>query len=283
MATAQSTSRPDLPPPGRPPRRRRRWPWVTALGVLAVLALGAGAALVWLFDDDSPPAVSLEAATAALASSTTEGEADAATTTAAAQGAPAASTPAPASSGIAGAWAVDTSLGTFDYEAATGSFAGFRIAEELRGIGSATAVGRTPAVSGALTIEGTTLRAATVEADMTALTTNDSRRDDRALGALEVQQFPTANFVLTQPIELGEAAASGSPVEVTAMGDLTIHGVARPVQLPLQAQLSGETIVVVGSLPITFSDYGVETPSAQIVLSVEDHGVMEVQLLFTRQ
>jgi hypothetical protein len=40
--------------------------------------------------------------------------------------------------------------------------------------------------------------------------------------------------------------------------------------------------VVVGSLDITFADFGVEVPDAQIVLSVEDHGILELQLLLTK-
>jgi len=53
--------------------------------------------------------------------------------------------------------------------------------------------------------------------------------------------------------------------------------------MPLEAQLEGDVIVVVGSVGIRFADHGVEVPSAQAVLSVEDHGVVEVQLLFTRR
>lgn len=287
MATT-STSRPSGParPPLEPPRRRRRWPWVAALASLAVAVLGVGAALVWFFDDDAPPAVSLEAATAGLASSTTAEPAttttEAATATTTGTATPTTATAAPASA-IAGTWAVDNTSGTFDYESASGSFAGFRIAEELAGVGSTTAVGRTGEVSGTITIDDTTLTAAQIEVDMATITTNESRRDDRALEALEVDTFPTATFVLTQPIDLGDEAASGAPISVEATGDLTIHGVTRSVQLPLQAQLSGQTVVVVGSLEITFADYGVELPSSQIVLSLDDRGIVEMQLLFTRQ
>ena len=52
--------------------------------------------------------------------------------------------------GIEGAWTVDTETGEFDYETATGTFAGFRIQEELASIGSTTAVGRTGDVSGSI-------------------------------------------------------------------------------------------------------------------------------------
>jgi len=45
-------------------------------------------------------------------------------------------------------WAVDTTVGEFSYEDSTGTFVGFRVDEELSGLGSTTAVGRTPDVSG---------------------------------------------------------------------------------------------------------------------------------------
>ena len=68
-----------------------------------------------------------------------------------------------------------------------------------------------------------------------------------------------------------------------AAGNMTIHGVTQPVEVPIQARLVGDTVVAVGSFDVTFSDYGVTVPKAAIVLSVEDHGVLELQLLFTKQ
>ena len=48
---------------------------------------------------------------------------------------------------------VDDEIGEFDFETASGSFAGFRVDEELT-IGEVVAVGRTGGVSGTVTIEG---------------------------------------------------------------------------------------------------------------------------------
>ena len=71
-----------------------------------------------------------------------------------------------------GIWSVDTSIGTFTFEEATGSFVGFRVEEELSGIGSTTAVGRTGAVLGQLEIIGTELVGTTVTADLSEINTN---------------------------------------------------------------------------------------------------------------
>lgn len=239
------------------------------VGVIGVLVVAVMAALIWWFlRDDAPEATNISDAAAQVA-------------TTAADGTPAADGAAGADD-VSGTWSVDTSIGEFSFGDSTGTFAGFRVDEELSGVGSVTAVGRTPEVTGTLEIDGTTVRAATITADMTALTTDDSRRDGRARDALETDQFPEATFVLTSPIELGAEATSGQPVAVEAPGDLTIHGVTKPVTFPLDAQLVDGTIVVTGTLDVVFSDYGVELPTAPIVLSIEDNGQIELQLFFTR-
>ena len=87
---------------------------------------------------------------------------------------------------------------------------------------------------------------------------------------------------LTQPIELDAVPAEGEIVDVTATGDLTLHGVTKAVEIPLEARLEGGVISVAGSLPIQFADYNIAQPQGMIVLSVEDHGVLELQLHFTR-
>jgi polyisoprenoid-binding protein YceI len=293
-------------------RRRKRILIGVGVGVLVVMAL-AGAFLWWFFRDDAPSAVSIEDAAAQVddagtapdttpdagtdpppettepapdtaaggPADTAESPADTATTDPAAD--PAADLDGgDAASGVDGTWTVDTSRGEFSFEDSTGTFVGFRIQEELAAIGSTTAVGRTPEVTGSITVEGTTVTDVSIEADMTAITTNDSRRDDRVQGALETGEFPTATFQTTAPIELGEEALAGEVVSVSATGDLTIHGVTTPVTIPIQAQLVDDTIVVVGSLDVVFADYGVSVPSAPIVLSASDDGQIELQLFLTR-
>ena len=294
-----TTVTPERDPAASPPRPwyRRRWFIITACAVV-VLALALGGAIWWYLRDDAPAAVNLESATRSLdsagaAETTTPATAAPATTPdtdSAATAAAAAETTTPATSGtaasstaaaVSGTWAVNTSIGEFSFENSTGSFVGFRVQEELSSIGSATAVGRTPTVTGTITFDGTTLAAATIEADMTEIVTNDSRRDDRVQDALETGEFPTATFTLTQPIDLGDAVNTGAPVSIQATGDLTIHGVTTPVTIPLEAQLVDGTIVVVGSLDIALSTYGVEAPSAPIVVSVSDDAVIELQLFFS--
>ena len=266
--------------PSRPPRpwyRRRRF---ATLGVAVVLVGGAaGGGIWWFLRDDAPAAVDLESAAESLGVVTIDDTTAVATDAAVVD---AAATDAGAAAAVSGTWTVDTSIGEFSYEDSTGTFVGFRVEEELSSIGSTTAVGRTPTVTGTITFDGTTLTAATIEADMSAITTNDSRRDDRVQDALETGEFPTATFTLTEPIDLGDVVNTGAATTVNATGELTVHGVTTTVTLPLEAQLVDDTIVVVGSIDVELSTYGVAAPTAPIVVSVSDQATIELQLFFTQ-
>lgn len=236
-----------------------------AAAVLVVLLGAAGA--FWFLRDDAPDEVSLDAAVDAAGATTTTTSPDGSVP------------PTTAADGdVSGTWNVRIESGEFG----SGTFAGFRIAEVLASIGETEAVGRTGDVTGTVVIDGTTVTTADLEVDLTTITTDDQRRDNKVQEALETDQFPTATFSLTEPIELGDDAATGGSVAVTATGDLTIHGVTRSTQIPLEAQLVDGTIVLVGSTEVTFSDFDVAVPSAPIVVSVEDTGTLELQLLLTR-
>jgi polyisoprenoid-binding protein YceI len=234
------------------------------VGVVLVLVVAAGAGIWWYLRDDSPAAVDLDTASESVTTTT---------------GGAGTSTPG---GGIDGTWVVDTESGEFDFQSATGTFVGFRVEEELTAIGSTTAVGRTGDVSGSMTIADGTLTEADVEVQMATITTDRSQRDSRVRSALDTDSIPTAGFVLTEPVDLGSDPAA-SDVSVTATGELTLHGVTRTVEVPLEARLVDGTVVVVGSFEVQFSDYDVEAPSAPVVLSVSDSGTIEMQLLLTRQ
>jgi polyisoprenoid-binding protein YceI len=247
---------------------RKRW-WIVALAAVVALVVAGGAVWYFVFRDDAPAEVSLDTATRSL-------DDERGGTTATSGGSSARS-----GNGLDGTWAVDPSIGSFtDF---TSSFAGFRVQEQLVGIGAKTAVGRTPDVTGSITLEGTKVPKASFEVDMTTLTTDDGRRDNAIrTQAIETSRFPKAAFTLTQPIELGSIPADGESIKVDATGDLTLHGVTKSVTIPLEAQRKGDVIAVVGSLEVPFSDYSISQPRAATVLSVEDKGIFEVQLFLTR-
>lgn len=182
-----------------------------------------------------------------------------------------------------GTWAVDAETGEFTLEDATGSYAGFRVDEELASIGAFTAVGRTGDVSGTLEIADERVTSVEIEVDLTTLRTDDSRRDGAVQSALGTAQHPTATFSLTTELDIGGAPESGEPISLAAPGDLTVKGITQPVSIDIEARLVGSVIAVVGSVEITFADFDVTVPQVPIVLSAEDHGIMEFLLLFRRR
>ena len=243
--------------------------WIAAIVAVVIVAVAAVGVWYFVIRDDSPAAVSIDRASDALDDASSSGS----------SGSSGSASPA---ASLDGKWTVDDSIGSFaDFSS---SFAGFRVQEELAGIGAKTAVGRTPDVTGGMTIAGTTITEASFEVDMTTLTTDSGLRDNAIRQqAIETSRFPTATFRLTKPIALGSVPAEGTEVTVDATGDLTLHGVTRSVTIPLTAKRQGDVIAVVGSLEIPFADHSISQPRAAAVLSVDDKGVMEIQLFLTKE
>ncbi len=225
------------------------------LGGLVAVLISVGAIWWFLFRDTAPEAVSLTGAIAAAAPTADEEPSP------------------PSGDGLGGTWTVSTSQD---------SFVGYRVREELAGIGTKTTVGRTRAVTSTVEFRGTTVTSAAIEADLTQLQSDSGTRDRALRGqAIETDTFPTATFATSRPIELDGVPAEGVPFSVDAVGDLTIHGVTREVTVPIEGQLVGRSVVLVGSIDIVFADYAIDTPSAAVVLSIEDQGEMEFQLFLT--
>lgn len=267
-----------MTPPRQATNPSRSWLRVLVLGVgLAVLAAAAAGTWYLFLRAPAPAEVALGAEPVATATASPEPTESAESATPGAM----ASADAAASSGFDGTWTVDPSIGSFDDF--SGSFVGYRVQEELVGVGAATAVGRTPEVTGSLTLDGTAIAEATFEADLTTLQSDSGMRDGQ-LGrqGLETDTYPTATFVLAEPIELGSVPAEGETVEATAVGDLTLHGVMQRVEIPVEARLADGVVTVVGSLPIAFNDYGMTAPESMRVLSIDQNGTMEFQLHFTQ-
>lgn len=162
-------------------------------------------------------------------------------------------------------------------------FVGYRIQELFGGeTVKKEAAGRTAAVTGTMVVQGSTIPSATVTADVTKLKSDRAQRDNAIKGqALETDRIGTATFTLTQPITLASPPVVGERQSVQATGDLTLHGVTKPVTIPLQAEWKGDTIAVAGSAPIALADFGI-TPISTGFVSVDDQGELELQLVFTR-
>lgn len=231
------------------------------IGVVAVvLVIAAGVGVWWVFfRDDAPAEANIDTASETLEEDDGgEGASD---------------------GDLNGTWAVDGDIGSDDDD--TSTFVGYRMQEELAGIGSATAVGRTHDVTGDVTVAGDEVTEATFEVDMTTLTSDRDQRDNALHSrGLETDTYPTATFTLTEPFAL---PADQTQATVTAVGDLELHGVTQQVSIEIDATLDGTTAALVGSLPVALADYDIEAPTIPgRVLSIEDNGELEFQVFLTK-
>jgi polyisoprenoid-binding protein YceI len=233
-----------------------------ALGALAIIGvIGAGALYYFVIRNDSPEAVSIDSAVEAVR-----------------QGQPGAAT-----NGASGDDRDRAMAGTWRVQQGQNSFVGYRVQEELAGIGTTTAVGRSNVLDGTLNFDGDKITAATVTADLTQLKSDKSMRDNQLRRqSIETDRFPNATFALSSPINVNDVPANGEKVTQEVKGKLTLHGVTKDVTLQAQGVIEGNNVVVVGSTTILFADYNIAKPQAQAVLGVDDKGVMEFQLVFAK-
>ena len=167
---------------------------------------------------------------------------------------------------------------------ADGSLAQYRIGEQFAdGLVHSEATGHTTDVKGTMKISGSTVSNVDITANLAALKSDKDFRDgiirDRGL---ETNKFPTATFVSTAPATLPSAPVKGATVDVPITGNLTLHGVTKPVTITLKGRWDGAKIQVVGDLAIKLPDYGMTAPTSQIVAAVDDHGSLELKLFFTK-
>ncbi|MCU1466830.1 MAG: hypothetical protein JWM72_2758 [Actinomycetia bacterium] len=176
-----------------------------------------------------------------------------------------------------------TPAGTWKVAPGKDVYVGYRITEVFRGdVIHKTAVGRTPGVIGTLAIAGDQLTLTDIAADMQRLASDRGTRDNYIhTHGIDSDTYKQAKFKLTKPVALPTALKRCTVERMTATGSLTLHGVTRTVQVPLQARWSGPTIQVDGTdIAIKLADYKI-TPPQTSVTHADDHGSIEFALTFT--
>ncbi|HRW39029.1 MAG TPA: YceI family protein [Aquihabitans sp.] len=174
------------------------------------------------------------------------------------------------------------------------STVGFRITESFAsGLTDHTAVGRSSAVTGGITVEGEQVTSGQFTVDLTELEFTDSpgipvanRANAMRNRGLQTSEFPDAVFDLTAPIDFGTTPTEGTTLDAEATGELTLHGVTNEITFPVQAVLRGNTITI-GTNPadlpeIVLADYDIEPPTGGPVAEVADSGTFELLVTVTQ-
>lgn len=199
------------------------------------------------------------------------------------------STPSPAATGTPTSTTAGSIAGT--WKITTGSLAGYRVKELFVGETSKhEAVARTSTVSGGLLVSGDSsgyqVTGITFTAALTDLHSVDSvagrdvtQRDSFVSRQMDLQQFPDATFTASSASV--PATSTSGPVDASAAGKLTIHGVTKDVTATAKAQLTGDKIEIAGNLSINMTDYGVSPPSVPFT-TVDSQVTIEFQLFLTK-
>jgi len=233
---------------------KRHWRWFVAVPV-ALVVLVYGGTLVYIHFIAPDPAAKLSFSSADPAGSAASGAGDASAT---------------ADGNVNGTWTVTN-----------GSEVQYRVHEKLNGLDN-EATGATTAVTGQMTVDGTTVSTASFTVDMTKVTSDEPQRDGQFRGRImNTSKFPTATFELTTPIQLGSIPDDQVEIMVNPTGKLTLHGTTQEITFPLRAKRSGAQLEALGTIPITFSDYGIDDPSGGPA-SVGNAGDLEVHLIFAK-
>lgn len=237
----------------------RRTKTVLAAGVVAIVAL-VGGPWVYINVIREPAAESfLDEVTATTVMTT---------------GDPVSSTLVPADN----AAALEDASGTWNV---TGeSRVGYRVDEVLFGQ-NVTAVGRTNAVTGSVTIDGLTVTAAEFTVDMATVKSDEAKRDAQfASRIMDTLNFPTATFLLSGPVDVSaDALASDFAHQVS--GVLTLRGASKTIEVTIISAVRDAAITLVGEIEIVFADWGIPNPSLPGI-STEDRGILEFSLVLER-
>jgi polyisoprenoid-binding protein YceI len=234
------------------PRRQVRW-LITVLVALVALVVGGTWLYIHVIEGPAPAPLSLRSTVSPTVA---------------------------AGAGTAGSAAAASVAG--DWRVAAGSVVGYRVNEVLAGQNN-VAVGRTSAISGDMTIDGSSVTAASFTVQMAAIHSDESERDVQFDGRImDTSAYPTGTLTLTAPIDLRTIPADGVIRSYRATGNLTLHGKTRSVTFTLQAERTSAGLEVSGSIPIVFADWGIGNPSFAGFVTTQDHGLLEFLIKFSR-
>lgn len=120
-----------------------------------------------------------------------------------------------------------------------------------------------------------------VRARVDGFDSGNGNRDAHMLEATEAARFP---FVTLKAVgRLAPPEAYPARLEVTLTGEVTFHGVTRPVEVPVEVEFtSARAARATARLPVSLEAHGVERPSLLFV-KVDDAVVVTATLALTAE
>ncbi len=142
------------------------------------------------------------------------------------------------------------------------------------------AVGETSDVGGSITFNAdgsVDSNAAIITVDLTTLQSDEDRRN-RYLRTRSLQSdtFPTAEFVIQETPGLPWPLPLDGEATFQLVGDMTLHGVTRPLTWDATAQFNDNSVSGQARTSFTFEEFDMDVPSVSVVLSVENDIRLEI-------
>lgn len=145
-----------------------------------------------------------------------------------------------------------------------------------------TAKGATTDVSGALHLGPDGLDPAVptmITVNLTNLRSDESRRDGRVNGALQVSQFPEAVFTAERiegwPGEIPE----GEDVELQLIGTMDLKGVQRELTWDVVARRQGDVISALATTNFLYADFEIPLLNVAGFVSVDEDVTLQMQVI----
>jgi polyisoprenoid-binding protein YceI len=95
---------------------------------------------------------------------------------------------------------------------------------------------------------------------------------------LDAGRFPAINFESTA---VSGTQSSPGAYQLTVRGSLTLHGMTRPVTLPLAVEVGADGLEATGRMTIRQTDYGIDPVSVAGVVKVKNELAIEYTIVAT--
>lgn len=146
-----------------------------------------------------------------------------------------------------------------------------------------TVAGETRQVTGEVRVDPAALAAGClveVQVDLASLDTGIGLRNQHMReNHLETARFPTASFRADSLIDAPGALAPGATVVLTLAGELSLHGVTRPLITPVSVSLAadGAALEVRAEFTVKLADFAIPRPKF-LVMKLDELQHVSVQL-----
>jgi len=111
-----------------------------------------------------------------------------------------------------------------------------------------------------------------VIAKVASFDSQNANRDSHAIESMEGIKYPNVTFSSQQVQDDGTG-------KLTVVGNLTFHGVTRPVTIPVSRKMNDGMVIYAGNFDVKLTDFKVEKPTLMMV-PVEDELKMKFSLAF---